>query len=73
MPAVAPSLRNSVLVYQPLIISVEPPQFSRYSASDASSFTERSASWAGSKEVRSFLGGGGTALRDLYTSPEGET
>ena len=55
----APSLRNSVLVYQPLIISAEPPQSSRYSASDARSFTERSdeSALAGSKEVRGFLEG----------------
>ena len=58
-PAVAPFLRNSVLVYQPLIISAEPPQSSRYLASDARSFTERSdeSASAGSKEVRRFLGG----------------
>jgi len=47
------------LVYQPEIISAEPPQSSRYSASDARSFTERSeeSASAGSKEVRGFLDG----------------
>ena len=40
VPFLRSFLRDTVLVYQPLIISAEPPQVSRYSASDARSFTE---------------------------------
>ena len=73
MPAVAPSLRYSVLVYQSFTIDCEPPHASRYSASDCRSLTARSPSSTvpPPSERRGFLTTGAAAASEVDAGSEG--